>query len=173
MKEDPGALAADIAGLPGGEKARLLILVARDQAARARMELLRGMRGDPDEGRGARPRRTVAELLDTAAEFRAERHRQAEAETAAREALREQQAAARQRRLDALAKDPAAWAEAGKLIGTSVPRNARHSPSADQRGEKQSPVPAETGASRRSGSASRATRRPAAGLRDAAHVNKI
>jgi len=122
-KEDPGALAAHIAGLPGGEKDRLLVLVARDQAARARMELLRGLRGDPDEGRAARPRRTVADLLDAAAELRMERHRQAEAEAAAREALRERQRqAARQRRLDELAKNPeAAWAEAGKLIGTKVP----------------------------------------------------
>jgi hypothetical protein len=123
VKEDPGALAAHIAGLPGGEKDRLLMLVGRDQAARAKMELLRGLRGDPDEGRAARPGRTVADLLDAAAEFRLERHRQAEAEAAAREALREQQReAARQRRLDELAKDPeAAWAEAGKLIGTKVP----------------------------------------------------
>src|SRR5260370_37646828 len=52
-----------------------------------------------------------------------ERHRQAEAEAAAQEALREQQReAARQRRLDELATDPeAAWAEAGTLIGTKVP----------------------------------------------------
>ena len=80
VKEDPGALAAHIAGLPGGEKDRLLMLVARGQAVRARMELLRGLWGDPDEERVARPQRTVAELLDAAAELRAERHRQAEAE---------------------------------------------------------------------------------------------
>lgn len=70
-----------------------------------------------------RPRRTVAELLDTAAELRAERRRRAEGEAAAREALRQQQReAARQRRLDELARDPeTAWAQAGKLIGTKVP----------------------------------------------------
>ena len=123
VKEDSGALSAHIAGLPGREKDRLLMLVARDQAAGARMEMLRGLRGDPDEDRGARPRRTVADLLDTAAEFRAERDRRAAADAAAREALREQQrAAARQRRLDELAMDPeSAWAQAGKLIGTKVP----------------------------------------------------
>lgn len=55
VKEDSGALAAHIAGLPGGEKDRLLMLVGRDQAAQARMELLRGLRADPDEGRGAAP----------------------------------------------------------------------------------------------------------------------
>jgi len=44
VNEDPGEMAAHIAGLPGAEKDRLLMLVARDQAARARMELLRGVR---------------------------------------------------------------------------------------------------------------------------------
>jgi hypothetical protein len=123
VTEDQGTLAAQIARLPDGEKDRLLTLVARDQAARARMELLRGMRSDPDEGRNARPRRTVTELLDAAAELRMEHHRQAEAEAAAREAVRERQReAARQRRLDELAKNPtAAWAEAKMLIGTKVP----------------------------------------------------
>lgn len=123
VKEDPGALAAHLTGLPGEEKDRLLMLVVRDQAARARVELLRGLRGDPDEGRAARSERTVAELLDAAAERRLQRRRQAEAEAAAREARRERQReAARQRRLDELAKNPeAAWAQAGKLIGTKVP----------------------------------------------------
>jgi hypothetical protein len=123
VKEDPGALAAHIAGLPGGEKDRLLMLVARDQAARARMELRRGLRPDPGVCRDDRPRRAVAELLDAAAGLRMERHRRAEAEAAAREALREREReAARRRRLDELATDPeAAWAEAGKLIGTKMP----------------------------------------------------
>src|ERR1022692_3123485 len=104
---------------------RLLMLVGRDQPARAKMELLRGLRGDPDEGRVARPGRTVADLLDAAAELRMERRRQAEAQAAAREALRERQReAARQRHLDQLAKEPeAAWPQDGKLIGTKVPRS--------------------------------------------------
>ena len=68
VKDERGTLAAHIAGLAGGEKDRLLMLVACDQAARARMELLHGVRPDPDEGRSARPRRTVAGLLDAAAE---------------------------------------------------------------------------------------------------------
>jgi hypothetical protein len=55
------------------------------------MELLRGMRSDPDEGRNTRPRRTVTELLDAAAELRMEHRRQAEAEAAAREAVRQRQ----------------------------------------------------------------------------------
>jgi hypothetical protein len=91
VKEDPGALATYIATLPGGEKDRLLMLVGRDQAARARTELLRGLRGDSDEGRVARPERTVAELLTAAAEICLERHRHAEAEAAARKALWERQ----------------------------------------------------------------------------------
>jgi hypothetical protein len=123
VTDDRAALAAHIAALPDGEKDRLLMLVARDQAARARMELLRGLRPDPDEGRHARPRRTVAGLLDAAAELRMERHRRAEAEAAAQQALRaRQREAARQRRLDELSKNPAAaWAEAAKLIGTKMP----------------------------------------------------
>jgi len=47
VKDDPHALAAYIAGIPGGDKNRLLGLVAADQATRARMELLRGFRGRP------------------------------------------------------------------------------------------------------------------------------
>jgi hypothetical protein len=123
VKEDPGALAAHIPGLPGGEKDRLLMLVARDQAARVKIELLRGLRGDPGEGRVARPERTVAELLTAAAEFSLERHQHAAAEAAARQALWEgQRDAARQGRLNELAEDSeAAWAKARRLIGTKVP----------------------------------------------------
>ena len=73
VKDDAAALATDIAKLPVSDKDRLLMLVAEDQAARARMELLRGFRGDPDDQRDSRPRRTVAELLDTAAERRLRR----------------------------------------------------------------------------------------------------
>jgi hypothetical protein len=122
-EEDPTGLAASITRLPGEEKDRLLILVAGDQAARARMELLRGLRGDPDEDQSSEPRRTVAELLDAAAELCLERHRRAKAAAAAQEAEREQQReAARQRRLDQLAENAeTAWAQAGMLIGTRVP----------------------------------------------------
>jgi hypothetical protein len=65
-QDDLGALAAWIAGLPDDEKARLLLLVAQDQGARAKMELLRRFRGEPDSG-GSRPRRRVGTLLDAAA----------------------------------------------------------------------------------------------------------
>jgi hypothetical protein len=64
--DDPRALAADIAGLPGEEKDRLLLLLAQDQGPRARTELLRGLGGpglEPETG----PRRRVGALLDAAA----------------------------------------------------------------------------------------------------------
>jgi len=67
------ALARHIAKLPVSDKDRLLTLVAEDQAARARMELLRGFRTDPDKRCDSRPRRTVAELLDTAGARRLQR----------------------------------------------------------------------------------------------------
>jgi len=123
LKDDARALATHIAKLPVSDKDRLLTLVAEDQAARARMELLRGLRGDPDQQRSSRPRRTVAELLDTAAASRLQREQRAAAIAAAQQALREQQrAAARQRRLDELAHDPeAAWADAERLINTKLP----------------------------------------------------
>ena len=117
------ALATHIAKLPVSDKDRLLTLVAADQAARARMELLRGLRADPDEQRSSRPRRTVAELLDTAAARRLQHEQHAAAMAAARQALREQQrAAVRQRHLDELAQDPeTAWADAARLISTRLP----------------------------------------------------
>jgi hypothetical protein len=69
-RDDPGALAARIAGLPDGEKDRLLLLVVQDQGARVKMELLHGLRGDQDTGLGAEAGRTVGELLDAAALLR-------------------------------------------------------------------------------------------------------
>jgi hypothetical protein len=122
VKDDARALATHIAKLPVSDKDRLLMLVAEDQAARARMELLRGFRGGPDDQRDSRPRRTVAELLDTAAARRLQREQRAAAMGAAQQALREQQrAAARQRRLDELAQDPeTAWADAERLINTRL-----------------------------------------------------
>jgi hypothetical protein len=76
VSEDPGAVAAHVAGLPAAEKDRLLLLVASNQAPRARLELLRGLRKDPNEEQGARPRprRTVDGLLIAAAELGRTRH---------------------------------------------------------------------------------------------------
>jgi len=82
MRQDPHALAAHIAGLPAGEKDRLLGLVAADQGTRARTELLRGFRGQPDHESSSQPRRTVAELLDTTWERRRQREQQAAAQAA-------------------------------------------------------------------------------------------
>jgi hypothetical protein len=72
VQDDPRALAAGIAGLPGDEKDRLLLLVAQDQGLRARTELLRRLGGlgglgvQIDSGEtGAR--RRVGALLDAAA----------------------------------------------------------------------------------------------------------
>lgn len=67
---DARELATHIGGLPASEKDRLLLLLAQDQATRALTELLRGYAGDLGERPGTRPRRTVAELLDAAAELR-------------------------------------------------------------------------------------------------------
>ena len=122
-KDDARAIATYIAKLPVGDKDRLLTLVEADQAAKARMELLRGLRGDPDEQRSSRPRRTVAELFDTAAALRLQHEQHAAVMAAARQALREQQcAAARHRHLDELAQDPeTAWADAERLISTRLP----------------------------------------------------
>jgi hypothetical protein len=123
VRNDPRALAAHIAGIPASEKNRLLGLVAADQATRARIELLRGFRGQPGDDGDSLPRRTVAELLDTAWEHRQRREKRAEAQRAAEQARREQQRAeARRKRLDELARDPeAAWAEAERLISTKAP----------------------------------------------------
>lgn len=90
-KDDPRALAAYIARIGNSEKDRLLGLVAADQAARARMELLRGFHGQAvGQHDDAGSRRTVAELLDTTAERRQQRERQEAAIQAAQQALREQ-----------------------------------------------------------------------------------
>jgi hypothetical protein len=122
--DDPRALATYIAGMASREKDRLLRLVAGDQAARARGELLRGFRGKPagqhdDSG----SQRTVAGLLDAAAERRQQREQREAAIEAEQKALGEQQrAAARQKHLDELAQNTeAAWAEAEALINARVP----------------------------------------------------
>lgn len=123
VTDDPHALASHIAGIPASEKDRLLGLVAANQATSARMELLRGFRRQPGSRGDYRPRRTMADLLDTAAARREQREEQAAAQQAAEQARREQQRAeARQNRLDELARNPeAAWAEAERLINTKVP----------------------------------------------------
>jgi hypothetical protein len=122
-KDDPRRLSQWIEKLPVKEGRGLLLRVAQGQGPQVQMELLRRFRGQPDTGRDDRPRRTVAELLDTAAELRQEREREAESARAEQEALREQQrAAAREKRLDAIARDPEiTWARIDELIDGRQP----------------------------------------------------
>jgi hypothetical protein len=69
-RDDPDKLAGCIAGLPGGEKDRLLLLAVQGQEARVKMELLHRLRGYQNPASGAEPGRTVGELLDAAARRR-------------------------------------------------------------------------------------------------------
>ncbi len=122
-KDDPGKLARWIKDLPANDKDKLLHRVAQGQGARVQMELRRRFRGDPDSTSEGRPRRTVAELLDAAVEARHKRERRAEAARAAQEARQaRERAVAREKRLDALARDPeTGWARVSALIGTGKP----------------------------------------------------
>jgi hypothetical protein len=118
--DDPRKLAKWIKDLPAGDKEMFLLQVAEGHGARVQMELLRRFRGSPAVGDDGRPRRTVAQLLDAAADIKLERQRQAEAARAAEEARRAQQRAlAREKRLDALARDEeTAWVRVESLIDT-------------------------------------------------------
>lgn len=122
-KDDPRKLARWIKDLPASDKDKLLHRVAQGHGAQVQMELRRRFRGEPRTTGDGRPRRTVAELLDAAAEARHERQRRAEAVRAAQEARRERERAlAREKRLDALARDPeTAWARVNALIDTRKP----------------------------------------------------
>ncbi|WP_250287286.1 MULTISPECIES: hypothetical protein [unclassified Frankia] len=117
-RDDPRALAGWIRDLPAGDKESFLLQVAHGDGARVQLELLRRFRGTPDSGGNGRPRRTVAQLLDTAAEIRQERRRQEQAARAEGEARRaRERALAREKRLDALAGDQeTAWARVDALI---------------------------------------------------------
>ncbi|WP_405140697.1 hypothetical protein OG589_27495 [Sphaerisporangium sp. NBC_01403] len=70
VQDDPRELAGWLTKLPQGEKDELLLRVVQDQAAQVRMELMRRFRGEPKIEAGDVPRRTVAQLLDAAAEHR-------------------------------------------------------------------------------------------------------
>lgn len=122
-KEDHGKLARWIQDLPASDKDELLHRVAQGHGATVQMELRRRFRGDPASTSDGRPRRTVAELLDAAAEARHERERRADAAQAVQEARHaRERAMAREQRLDALARDPeTAWARVSALIDTRKP----------------------------------------------------
>jgi hypothetical protein len=70
IDDDPGDLAAWVTRLPVAEKNQFLARVVQGEAARVRMELLRGFRGDTAPTIPVPTRRTVADLLDAAARQR-------------------------------------------------------------------------------------------------------
>jgi hypothetical protein len=72
-KVDPRKLARWIKNLPAGDKDTFLHWVAQGHGAQVQMELRRRFRGEPKTTSDSRPRRTVAELLDAAAQARHER----------------------------------------------------------------------------------------------------
>lgn len=72
-KDDSRKLARWIKNLPASDKDTLLHRVAQGHGARVQMELRRRFRGEADTISDSRPRRTVAALLDAAAEARHER----------------------------------------------------------------------------------------------------
>lgn len=119
VRDNQRELAGWIGNLPETEKSGLLLRVVRDQGAQVRMELLRRFRGGPKADSGHLSRRSVAELLDAAAERRQEHELLAVARRAQEEARRAREhALAREKRLDALAGDEAgAWLRVDTLIG--------------------------------------------------------
>jgi hypothetical protein len=123
VDNDGDALTACIASLAPDEKDRLLLLAAQGEGARVRLEFLHRIHETSCNERGTIPRRTVAELLDATAKHRHEREEKEAAARAAQQARRERELAlARERRLDALARDPeAAWTDASRRIRTRLP----------------------------------------------------
>lgn len=113
-----------ITGLPLAEKDDILYRLISGTGTHLRAELLRRLRAEPAKAPASREPRSVAQLLDAAAERRAARERQAAAQRAREHAERERTAAAaRERRLAALAADePAAWQRVTELIDTRKPR---------------------------------------------------
>jgi hypothetical protein len=107
IADDPGQLAAWVTHLPHAEKNRLLLRVVDDHAANI-----------PDP-----PRRTVADLLDGAAQRRADRERREAAQRADEQAHHEKaRALAREQRLDELARtEDAAWSRVDAMIATHKP----------------------------------------------------
>jgi hypothetical protein len=120
---NPRELATWITDLGPVEKDRLLLRVVRDHPATVRTELLRRFREQSTPEVPSGPRRTVTDLLDTAARTRAERERRAAAQRADEEARREKaRALARERRLDELAHgEEAAWTRIDTMIATKKP----------------------------------------------------
>jgi hypothetical protein len=123
VADDPGDLAAWVTRMAAAEKDRLLGRVIQGDAGRVRMELLRRFRGDTVPTVPSPARRTVADLLDIAADRRADRERRQAAQRADDEARRARaRALARERRLDELARDEdSAWSRVEALIAVRKP----------------------------------------------------
>ncbi|RCG23373.1 hypothetical protein DQ384_33940 [Sphaerisporangium album] len=124
VRDDARELAVWLTKLSQDEKDESLMrVVVKDQAAQVRMELMRRFRSEPKVDGGEVFRRTVAELLDAAAERRQERERRSAAERAQEEANRERERALpREKRLDALTGDEdAAWSRVGAMIANKRP----------------------------------------------------
>ena len=123
IADDPGQLAAWVANLPHAEKNQLLLRVIEDHAVTARMEMLRRFRHEHTTNIPDPLRRTVADLLDSAAQRRADRERREAAQRAEKQARHEKaRALARERRLDELAHtEDAAWSRVDAMIATRRP----------------------------------------------------
>lgn len=113
-----------VGALPAGEKDGFIVRLARGDAY-VQAELLRRFRGRRTRTAGTRRRRTVGELIDAAKDHRMERERLAAERRAHERARREKQATiAREKRLDALARDEdAAWRRVASLIDAKKPRD--------------------------------------------------
>jgi hypothetical protein len=121
---DDAQLAAWVTNLSLPEKNRVLVsMIVHNRAATTRMELLRRYRDQHTPTLTGPARRTIADLLDTAARYRADRERHEADQHTAEEARRAQaRAEARERRLDDLARDEeSAWARVESMIDTKKP----------------------------------------------------
>jgi hypothetical protein len=121
---DATQLAAWVKNLPLPEKNRVLVsMIVDNRAATTRTALLRRYRDQHTPTITTPPRRTIADLLDTAARHRADRERTEATQRAAEQARREQaRAEAHERRLDDLARDEeSAWARVESMIDTKKP----------------------------------------------------
>lgn len=118
--DDPERLTAWVAKLPAAEKDRLLLRVIQNNAATVRMEMLRQFRDETTPSLADQPRRTMVDLLDTAAKRRADRQRREAVELAEeRTRLEGARALAYERRLDELADDEeTAWTRVDTMIAT-------------------------------------------------------
>ena len=117
-----------IAALPETEKNAVLLELAEGESAQLRMELMRRFRESQAQTAlraeaVATPARTVGELLAAGEKLREQRERlEAERRKTERECEEREQAAARARYLDLLAKrEPETWDRVASLVATKRP----------------------------------------------------